>query len=967
MTSFQEKLYKLPDYPFDPLVQYVDNKEIFYPIWFEMQQAVSLLLKSPSNQLTVNEFCHQFKSHLYDEHNLNISEEFIKKQILRELIKYKIIKNCDDRVVLKSDQLVSAIWADDVSYLVNRFQQSLCESNPSGMFKLFEQMIKITESKKLYPIETRYPILRAVVLLSNEHQNQLLKTIRKFDIKIPLVDSVLFLLDHDYMIDHDHPWVEQHTLGLKNVRIYEVTAEAHNIKGGLGRVEQYHTKKMKKLGANITFIEPMYHYKRNSLGQLIEADYLGTSSDYDAHISVPFQKLTYYHSFPIMIKKSYIQVDVYLGITADKMESFLIQDHDHYYVKTLYEYGPSAWSATIEEFTEFFTKAVWKFLKTVERSTPIDDPVIINLNDAQTLPLAVWRTLEKTQFPRNQHLTKFFVSATTHTYKNRCIYGTGADIIREMGVPEAYIHLWERESGNRRLIDATTAGLRCADFTKAVSAIHAHEVEVYDPKIKLYGITNGDDLTLSTTAFRKIMSDLGLHQDYFTYDLSIENLIKIKTRAKQELGLNPNQMTISYSGRLVTEKTGRERAFKECNLIWLVSAGVQVVIYGNVQPYPGSEILGCEFEEIERRIQDLKKTNASAYPGNFIFKPKFNLDEQIHLLAGTDLQVQDSDRNTGACEYTEADVAANGGLQFSPPFWEGLIAKQGLIINFKHLTGNTMIPQDSTPQSYLEAFKRLVELYQHPEQFAQLQLNSIRLSRVLAAELTATEYLRQWNDHLKDRVKIFTRSGILTSVTEDDTGFYLKITAESTDSITVHWGLLKPQSPKWLVEGHKPMRRLPKHNGDIQVWETEIEIPKIELPNYEAIEFVVEHRDNIINPYIDNNNANNYRINLTTQTEQLLPIDYHMSIVNQHLLLNLFNKSNQPIRLHYGLIKNDHVWYESKNVEMTEFTMKDHVGLWHYQIDIPLPTVYRSIGYTFRYGQQWSDHNNYLALPLTKT
>jgi len=176
----------------------------------------------------------------------------------------------------------------------------------------------------------------------------------------------------------------------------------------------------------------------------------------------------------------------------------------------------------------------------------------------------------------------------------------------------------------------------------------------------------------------------------------------------------------------------------------MVRAGIQVVIYGNIQPYEASQCIGIQLQQLQDRIEK------AHYPGRFIFKPKFNIDEQRRLLAASDIQIQDSDRYTGASEYTEADVSANAGLEMGPPFWEGIIQHQGIAINRRLQTGNTLIPESTDPKAYLEAIFWANEEFKKGS-LSIYQAQSIRFSRALEASLTAAAYLELWNNAFASR------------------------------------------------------------------------------------------------------------------------------------------------------------------------------------------------------------------------
>ena len=276
-----------------------------------------------------------------------------------------------------------------------------------------------------------------------------------------------------------------------------------------------------------------------------------------------------------------------------------------------------------------------------------------------------------------------------------------------------------------------------------VGETQVEEVQSYDEGVPIISITNGDDRGYSAKDFRKFFRDSFPEPDAdveFPQSWQIETVKRI---AKVRLGLNPYQPVISYSGRLVEEKAGRKRAFTDENIEELVKAGAQVVIFGNVQQGEDSKRLYEGLRELQERLEKKKE-----YPGKLILVNKFTIEEQIALLAATDIQVLDSDRGTEAAGYTEADVSANAGLVLGPPYKEGIIQAQGEMLNFAVPgEGNTVIPANPKAESYLAVFKRLIEM--NTSDLARYQATSVRLGRILEAELTAAEYLRQWDEALK--------------------------------------------------------------------------------------------------------------------------------------------------------------------------------------------------------------------------
>ena len=250
--------------------------------------------------------------------------------------------------------------------------------------------------------------------------------------------------------------------------------------------------------------------------------------------------------------------------------------------------------------------------------------------------------------------------------------------------------------------------MRWGEGANAVSAVHRDEVAYIDPDARLVAITNGDNRLASRSVFNSIFHELfGENTD--DEQPTGDEIRAVKQEAKKRLGLNPGQIVISYSGRLVPEKAGRSRAFTNENIEALVKGGAQVIIYGNVQGSEDSKAMYRDLKELEGRLDEAKKEKPEEYPGRLIVRTGWGLSEQIELLAATDVQVQDSDRGTGASEYTEADISANGGLQFSPPWIEGIISRQGIVADRSEPgSGNTVIPYADSPQSYLEALMWLV-------------------------------------------------------------------------------------------------------------------------------------------------------------------------------------------------------------------------------------------------------------------
>ncbi|MFA5357200.1 MAG: glycogen/starch synthase, partial [Candidatus Omnitrophota bacterium] len=589
----------------------------------------------------------------------------------------------------------------------------------------------------LYPVESRWPILKAAALLSKEDQAAFVKFLESKTrlLRLPLVDSLLLMFKKAVPAD----WLKRFAHNLAGRTIYTVAAEGWHAAGGLGRVQQYHSSAMKGLVgeyAEVATIEPYYAYRLvNADGGIEEINYRALPGEIQGLTDNPA------YEFTVMVKGRPVEAQVFTGVNERGIKIYLIKDKANHSTRIIYGYGQQG-TGTWEEFTEFFSRAALELIRQIESSKQARaankayrSPVII-ANDGQLAPLVLFkRQLDEV----DETLQDALVWMTTHTYRNRGVFdeSRGHRVLAEMGVEEKWRPYFLRIGQ----IDFTSVGLRLADGANAVSAIHRDEVAHIDPTVTLLAITNGDERDASCSEFQKLFCQAD--SEYCTPG----QVFEAKREAKLKQGLNPEQMVISYSGRLVSEKAGRQRAFTDDNIEALVKSGVQVVIYGNLQANEESKNMSKDLKALEERLNNAKSQNPGGYPGRLIVKTAWGISEQRALLAATDIQVQDSDRATGAAEYTEADVSANAGLQFGPAWTEGIIQRQGIVLD-RNIpgSGNTLVPSGNTPKDYLETFLWAVNLYQkEPLEFSSYQATSVRLSRILEALLPAAEYLRQFS------------------------------------------------------------------------------------------------------------------------------------------------------------------------------------------------------------------------------
>ncbi|MDP2940946.1 MAG: PfkB family carbohydrate kinase, partial [Candidatus Omnitrophota bacterium] len=664
-----------------------------------------------------------------------------------------------------------ALWADDAGYIYEDIVSAKRESKKKFLAAIDDYATIIdnwwapSEGRaglNLYPLEAKYPVLRALALLEQNEQDEIVTWLinRSEWQRRPLIDAILLMLD--YEASKSRGWLTYQAPQMNRRSIYEVAAEVSLLAGGLGRVEQYHGRAMSDLGADVSFIEPAYRFFRDKEGAVRKLDY--------TRLPIPvkrWEKLDAY--FMTIVGGREVEFEVYTGLISDRMRTFLIRDKGEdgngrgKYVNILYEFGTPDSPASAFDFTEFFTKAALELIRYLELQKKKEEgdaylAPLVNCNDGQALPMAAWRRIFYADINRLQNgqidkdtweiFAKAVFCGATHTYKNRLYtddYDWGLRFLKKAGVPDKWLWVFLRDVFGRKFWDLTSAGLRCADVSKAVSMLQAYEMNALDPGIKLFGISNGDDRGYSGEFFhndliraRAVDVECPRPQEFALAKKAAKENAKERLH-EQGIELDPEKMVISCSGRLVDEKAGRHRALTNENIKAWVKAGIQVVVFGNIQPGDNtSKAIAWDLHLLQESIV------GAGYPGKFFFRSKFNIIEQRALLAATDIQIQDSHRYSEAAGFTESDIAVNGGLQLAPPYWEGMLQRQGRAINWKTLQGNTLIPPGARPEDYRDLI-----LFAHKEfqegNLAVLQAQSRKLSRVLSAALTATEQLRLWN------------------------------------------------------------------------------------------------------------------------------------------------------------------------------------------------------------------------------
>jgi len=626
----------------------------------------------------------------------------------------------------------------------------------------------------LYPVESKWPVLTAVGLLSAEHQKTLVDFLNGSNLKWQgLVDSILHMLDPNVPED----WLLEHAPNLAGRSVYYISPETWLAAGGLGRVGQYHSVWARLLmgkHSNLKTIEPYYPFKlveeevKDSATGQIRKVTKEVPIDY-SQVTVPVSDLTEQPvmEFEVPVRGKSIKAQVFKGVNEYGVEVYLVKDSGNYYTRLLYKYGKDFASAEWYEFTEFFNRAALELTTRLEagekelKKDKYKAPVLW-ANDGQSGLLPILKRIQDDDKPDNA-LKNAVTWMTTHTYRNRGIYNLvdGRLILQQMGINQKYWHYFERLDN----VDFTSAGVRAADGANGVAAVHRDEVYDIDPSVRLLGITNGDHREASAKYFREILADLYPGAD--PERPTPEQVFHVKRRAKELVGLNPDQPVIAYTGRLVDEKIGIDSAFTYENLEKLVQSGAQVVLYANVQSHTGWML--DRLREWEARINALPPVPGSSRPkGKLIIKSGWDITDQRKLLPAIDGLSFPSTRKTEAAGYTEADGLATAAIIFGPAFREGVLQPSSIINRKVPGRGSSLIAKSATPEGWRVPFLWLIEqFYEDLAGFSakgdkaafklqHYQASAVPSSRKVEARITSAAYLSSFSHAIGRKEHPFT-------------------------------------------------------------------------------------------------------------------------------------------------------------------------------------------------------------------
>lgn len=644
-----------------------------------------------------------------------------------------------------------------------------------GVLAVIKRYAEQVAAQDLYRVQSAWPVLKALTLLDKEDEQAIVSILQKAYEKKHrpmLVDNILLM--NDIVAPN---WIEDQAPSLKGRMIYYVAAEVHHWAGGLGPVSKFHGQGMKVLGADISYVTPGYAMRQDQepptpldytspnegLSGIVERydEYTIEMGDRDGHT----------------VRKVKVRVDK--GTDENGITTYLIRDIQQnggsHYTHMLYNYGERN-PATQEEFTAFFNRAADVFLERQEqrrREESRDDwkPAVIHSNDGQTAPLKAVSLSRQERSEGYSALKDAYWHFTTHTYLNRGnseLDRLWTFLKHMMGIGPKYISAFLHFHS----IDHSSSGIRLADSVNGVSNRHRDDVSPKDSNDKIVAITNGavpeDSAKFFRQTFVKMKEDGRLPEDADFERPTPEQVRLVKQQCKVNLNalqiptanggvleVDVTQPLIGYSRRLVPEKAGRQRAFTDENIRSLVQMGFNVVFLGANQG-SASAALVDGLTKLEKQIAQEKAENPDKFPGRFIFVDRFTPEQKKAFMAAEDVQVQDSDNHTGAAEYTEEDITANGGLQAGPSYREGIIVDQGIQMDFDTPgVGNTMVPAKDTPKSWLETvYQPLKNLWDkdrdHSEFYSHAAI-SPRINRVLGYLMSSAAYLRTYHQGIVER------------------------------------------------------------------------------------------------------------------------------------------------------------------------------------------------------------------------
>jgi hypothetical protein len=620
--------------------------------------------------------------------------------------------------------------------------------NSRGFDAFINKYSEQVASQRLYPVQSAWPVLKAITLLDKSQEDVLIAALKKkySNADRPELVDKIFLMNN--IIDRGK-WLEERAPYLLGRRIYLLAAEIHHWAGGLGPVMKFHGKGMKDLGADVVYVEPRYQYDIN--GRLLNYTdkNIGLKELNDA-----FDVFTVDVGDVNGKDMRHVRVIVSTGIDENGIRVYMFRDVNSdggsFYTKMLYNYRNVGNPVSKEESMAFINVASAALIERLEKKRQQEQgdawkPAVVHSNDGQYAPL---QAVTMSRYGELNVIKDIFWAFTTHTYRNRGANGdsnwtVNVFLKHMMGIKNRFVNAFQ-QSG---YYDYTSGGVRLSNWAGAVSDKHRDDMAYKDPYSTLVSVTNGavpeEMAAFYRQEFKKLQQEGKISQDAdFERPTALEDALvkraakmminegpaedRIRTASGAYLQVDLDRPLIGYDRRLVIEKAGRERAFTDSNIWKLVGLGFNVVLMGNHQGTDESEDLAIKLVHLQADIAYRKKREPQGFPGSFQFVDSFTAAQKKIFLAAADIQIQDSDEHTGAAEFSEEDITANGGYQGGPTYREGVIVDQGIPVDFKNPgRGQTLVPKEDTPASWVDSvYVPLMSLWNKDPQHLEFYENA---------------------------------------------------------------------------------------------------------------------------------------------------------------------------------------------------------------------------------------------------
>lgn len=616
-----------------------------------------------------------------------------------------------------------------------------------GVLKFINKYTVDIDEQKLYPVQSAWPILKAIRLLSKSEEASLVHILQEIypnGERPELVDKILLM---NKVVDAEQ-WMKNRTPHLIGRAIYLTAAEIHFWTGGLGPVMKFLGKGMKALGADVSYIEPWYEY-----------DTKGNLLDYTDEKNIGIKDLKDFDEFSINIGDRQVKVKTVTGIDENGVRVYMFRDIQDdgstYYTKMLYNYQRSSNEqkfnnpVSYEDSVAFINVASAELIKRLETKRKKEqgdawEPAVVHSNDGQLAPL---QAVTESRYGEDPVVKDILWSYTTHTYLNRggnqnVHWAINVFLKYMMRIKGYYINAFRHlnRAGQTDYVGYTDGGEGLADVVGTVSNSHGDDINREQTKFLLAGkriaLTNGAAPEEMAAIYREEFNKLkNIDVQPFTPESDFERptaleLARVKIELKKRLNaanirtangdfvhVDENSLLIGFARRLVDEKAGRKRALTNDNIWKMVKEGANVVLLGNHQGYY-SEDLAAGLKELERKINAAKSEYPAEFPGKFQFVETFTSSEKKIFLAALDLQVQDSDANeaNGATEEPAPGMGAyNATANLKEGRGIGAMGEQGLSITasphdvngeliwdiLNPGEGNILLPTENTSESWM--------------------------------------------------------------------------------------------------------------------------------------------------------------------------------------------------------------------------------------------------------------------------